>query len=113
MVTHIIFGSYCAAGLVICLTTIPLIRGRVGPNNFYGIRTKASRQNDAAWYHINKVGGTYLLVAGLMMSVLSALVYPLSDLLGDEKGALVASAIPLAPLALAVIALCKLKVPSL
>jgi len=43
-----------SAGLLIGLLCIPLARGKIGPNLFYGIRTRAAFASKENWYRINK-----------------------------------------------------------
>ncbi|MCC6994146.1 MAG: SdpI family protein [Deltaproteobacteria bacterium] len=56
---------FIAAGLLFILISIPLILGKVGPNNFYGFRTKKTMADRKIWFAANKVMGIDLVVAGL------------------------------------------------
>lgn len=55
------------SGLLIFLLAIPLIRRRVPPNAFYGVRTKAAFTSESDWYRINAIGGRYLAMSGLVI----------------------------------------------
>jgi uncharacterized membrane protein len=48
---------YAFIGAVVLGVSIPLIRERVGMNNYYGIRFPAAFESDEAWYRINRHGG--------------------------------------------------------
>src|SRR4030095_15419198 len=56
-------------GVLICALAIPLVLRRVPPNGIYGIRTKASFASESDWYRINSIGGRYLAVSGLIISM--------------------------------------------
>lgn len=57
------------AGLLMALLSLPLIAGLVPPNHGYGFRTAATLANPEVWYRANRIGGGYLLVAGLAIIV--------------------------------------------
>lgn len=54
--------SWTVAGLLCAGLAVPLVRGRVGRNAFYGVRFPQSFQSDDAWFAINRFGGKRLLV---------------------------------------------------
>src|SRR4051812_28405941 len=54
--------SWTLAGLLCIGLAIPLVRGRVGRNSFYGVRFPQSFQSDDAWFAINRFGGKRLMV---------------------------------------------------
>ena len=54
--------SWTVAGLLCIGLSIPLVRGRIGRNGFYGVRFPESFQSDEAWYAINRFGGKRLIV---------------------------------------------------
>jgi hypothetical protein len=37
--------------------SLPLAWGMVEPNSWYGIRIPASRESEATWYEVNRLGG--------------------------------------------------------
>jgi uncharacterized membrane protein len=59
-------------GLVLAVLAIPLIRGQVGMNYWYGVRVKRSYESEELWYKINRQGGKLLLVGGLIVAFLGA-----------------------------------------
>ena len=55
--------------MLIIALSIPLVRGRVGPNGLYGIRLPESFQSDDAWYAINRFGGKQLIVWAIPLTL--------------------------------------------
>jgi uncharacterized membrane protein len=51
---------------------IPLLKGRVGPNRYYGFRTAQTLKDSAVWYSTNRVCGFWLIVTGLVTASVSA-----------------------------------------
>ncbi len=67
----IIFGiSHIFLALVIALISIPLVRGEMPMNRWYGIRFKKSFESDENWYRINKYGGRQLLIWSAVLAIL-------------------------------------------
>ena len=61
-VTNIIFGiMHIFTALIIIGISIPLVKGEISMNKFYGIRFKKSYDSDESWYKINKYGGQQLI----------------------------------------------------
>jgi len=46
----LIFALYLCVGGVLCLISLPLILGMVGPNPFYGLRVKRTLDDPDVWY---------------------------------------------------------------
>lgn len=62
----------CAlSGLLIALVSIPLIKGIVPPNVYYGYRTAKTLSSDSIWYKANKRAGLYLMAAGILVAIAS------------------------------------------
>jgi len=72
------------AGLLTMLVCRPLIRGRVRPNRFYGIRTPAAFRSDEDWYRINRLGGLMMFRWGIFILLvgLAGLLLPGMMLIG-------------------------------
>ncbi len=66
---HTLAIVYTGMGLLVIGLAIPLILRRVPPNSLYGVRTKASFASESDWYHINGIGGRYLVGSGLIILV--------------------------------------------
>jgi uncharacterized membrane protein len=54
--------SWILTGLILTGVSIPLARGQVRRNGFYGFRFPMSFQSDEAWFAINRFGGQRLIV---------------------------------------------------
>lgn len=61
------------AGIVIMLSSIPLIRRKVPMNFYYGVRIPAAFESDEHWYDINEYGGRLFLLWGVLIVLLSGL----------------------------------------
>ncbi|MBU1700863.1 MAG: SdpI family protein [Candidatus Eisenbacteria bacterium] len=61
-------------GLVIAALCIPLIRGRVPRNRFYGFRFPQSLESDANWFAINRFGGRRLFIWSIVFVILGAAI---------------------------------------
>lgn len=59
--------SWILAGILIVALAIPLVRGRIRRNHFYGVRLSQSFQSDDAWFAINRFGGQRLIICALPM----------------------------------------------
>ena len=59
---------FALVGVMFMGMSIPLIRGKVAPNHFYGFRTAKSLSNPKLWYEINRVSGGDLLLAGQLIT---------------------------------------------
>ena len=60
--------AFCGVGLLFIALSIPLIKGRVPPNAFYGFRTAKTLSDSKIWYEINRLSGIDLLIAGALIS---------------------------------------------
>ena len=49
-----LFIIYAGGGLLLALTSIPLIAGKVKPNPYYGFRAPSTLNNLETWYAVNK-----------------------------------------------------------
>ena len=53
-----------AVGLLFVGLGVPLLRGRVRPNSWYGCRTEKTLSDEKVWYAVNRVTGRDLVAAG-------------------------------------------------
>jgi hypothetical protein len=90
--------SFVFSGLLMAALALPLLRGSIGRNAWYGIRTPASMASDEAWYAINRQGARPLIFCGLATVVLSMSAYPLIDAFGPDIGSLAATGIAILPM---------------
>lgn len=61
--------SWTLAGLLCLAVSLPLVRGKVGRNAFYGVRIPQAFQSDEAWLEINRYGGKRLAIWSVPMVV--------------------------------------------
>jgi uncharacterized membrane protein len=61
------------AGFITALICWPLIKGKIGPNRFYGVRTPLAFSSEENWYKVNRYGGLLLFRASLFMVVLGVI----------------------------------------
>jgi uncharacterized membrane protein len=66
---------FAAVGLLFALLAVPLMRRRVPPNVFYGLRVPATFRDRSVWYDANAASGRDTLVFGVML-VAAAFVAP-------------------------------------
>jgi len=59
-----------AAGLVTAACGIPLARGRIRRNRWYGFRLPITLSDDRIWYPLNRTMGWFLIWIGLLASAL-------------------------------------------
>src|SRR5437868_14383031 len=64
-----------ASGLALAAAGLPLMRRRVPPNRWYGVRVPATLADERMWYAVNERSGRDLLVVGTTVAVV-ALVAP-------------------------------------
>lgn len=61
-VINLILGlSFIIAGAIFILISIPLLKGSIKMNDWYGMRIKKSFESDENWYKINKYGAQQLI----------------------------------------------------
>ncbi len=55
------------AGLLIIAVCIPLLKGKVKMNRWYGIRLKKSFESEENWYKINRYGAQRMIIWSLVI----------------------------------------------
>jgi uncharacterized membrane protein len=55
---------FVVVGIVFAAFGVPLMRGRVRPNFWYGCRTHKTLSDEKVWYAVNRVTGRDLVIAG-------------------------------------------------
>ena len=53
--------GWTIAGAICILLAIPLVRGQIGRNSFYGVRVRQAFESDEAWQAINRYGGKQMI----------------------------------------------------
>ncbi len=76
---------FVATSLLMVGLAIPLIRGRIKPNHWYGFRIPLTLNNPDIWYPANRYAGWLLLIYGLvLLGVSLALPFLLNGLPEEE-----------------------------
>jgi uncharacterized membrane protein len=71
---------YLISGAILIGVSIPLIKGRVAPNAFYGFRIKDTLQDPKTWYATNTYSGKWLLATGLIFTATCILTYYIPEI---------------------------------
>ncbi len=61
-------------GILFIALGIPLFRGRVPPNSWYGFRTRKTLSDEKIWYAVNRVAGKDMILAGAVVIVSSSIL---------------------------------------
>jgi uncharacterized membrane protein len=56
---------FVGVGIVFVALGVPLLRGRVRPNFWYGCRTRKTLSDERIWYAVNRVTGRDMIVGGV------------------------------------------------
>lgn len=70
-------ATFAGVGLLLILLSIPLLRRRVPPNSWYGLRVAATFADERVWYEANAHGARDLMLVGGLQIVLAVLLLPL------------------------------------
>ena len=62
---------FVATSILIIGLAVPMIRGMIKPNHWYGFRTSLTLGNPDIWYPANRYAGWLLLIYGLALLVVS------------------------------------------
>jgi len=66
---------FAAVGFLFIALGIPLFRGQVKPNDWYGCRTTRTMSNERIWYVVNRVTGRDMIAAGIAVLIGSFVVF--------------------------------------
>ena len=66
---------FTAVGFIYMALGIPLFRGHVKPNNWYGCRTTKTLSDERTWYAVNRVTGRDLIATGIPVLISSFIVF--------------------------------------
>ena len=59
--------TFILTGLLLIAISIPLVKGYIKMNSFYGMRIKKAFESDENWYKINKYGGKRLIFWSIVL----------------------------------------------
>ena len=75
-VSCVLLVLFVSVGLLLIMLAIPLIRRRVPPNDWYGVRIAATFADEWVWYEANARSGRDLLILGIVQMAV-AVLFPL------------------------------------
>ena len=90
-------------GLLLAGLAVPLIRGRVPRNPWYGFRVPKTLASDEVWYAANRFMGRDLLGCGAVIAVGSVLLAAVASQLTVDGIAYIGLAYTLVPIAIMVV----------
>jgi hypothetical protein len=61
--------SETLGGLLLIALSVPLLRGKIKRNPFYGVRLRQSMQSDEAWYAINRYWAKRMIAWGIPLVI--------------------------------------------
>ena len=67
-------AQFALVGLLFVGISIPLIKGKVPPNYFYGFRTAKTLSDPRIWYEANRISGQDLCIAGIFIAIASLIM---------------------------------------
>jgi hypothetical protein len=76
---------FVGTSLLMVGLAIPLIRGQIKPNHWYGFRIPLTLSNPGIWYPANRYAGWLLLIYGLVLLVVSLVIPLLLSGLPEEE----------------------------
>ncbi len=71
---QILMVMYAVMGLVVAGLGIPLAQRKIKPNSLYGVRLGRTMTDEKVWYAVNAYVGRWLLVLGLLTTVVALLL---------------------------------------
>jgi uncharacterized membrane protein len=80
---------FAAVGFLFIALGIPLFRGQVKPNSWYGCRTTKTLSDEKIWYVVNRVTGRDMIAAGIAVLISSLVVFVLRGQMNSDFAATV------------------------
>ncbi|HVT80829.1 MAG TPA: SdpI family protein [Phycisphaerae bacterium] len=65
---NLVIIVHLVAAILGTVAAVPLIRGKVKMNPWYGVRIPAAFESEARWYEINRYGGRLILAWGVVIA---------------------------------------------
>ena len=66
---------YFGVGFLFVGISLPLIKRKIKPNNWYGVRLPQTMKNAEVWYEDNVISGRHLFFFGLAICFLTIILY--------------------------------------
>lgn len=75
MAPHTVLGLFhISISIIICISCIPLTKGKVPLNYLYGIRTAKALESEENWYKINKYGARQFIIWSIPLALIGIAV---------------------------------------
>ncbi|MBS1792478.1 MAG: SdpI family protein [Acidobacteria bacterium] len=68
-------------GLLVTALAIPLAKGKINRNQWYGFRTPRTLSSDEIWFPANRLAGGNMIVAGVLVMITAVTLFFLKGLL--------------------------------
>jgi uncharacterized membrane protein len=94
---------FSGVGVLFIALGIPLFRGRVRPNAWYGCRTTKTLSDEKIWYAVNRVTGRDMIAAGIAALLGSLVVFLIRGYMNSNIAAAVLLTILLLGVAMMVV----------
>lgn len=85
--------AFLAVGILYIGLGIPLVRGRVAPNCWYGCRTKKTLSDQRIWYAVNRITGRDLIIGGIALVIASLSILLFGQTLDPNHAAMILLAV--------------------
>lgn len=66
---------YVASGALLCVISIPLIRRRIPPNHWYGLRLPRTLSDPEVWYEANAYAARRFFAVGVIFLIYAVVGY--------------------------------------
>ena len=66
---------YVVFGLLLIVLAIPMLRGKVPPNPWYGFRVPGTLSDPTRWYKANRYAARWLLLTGVITAAAAIALY--------------------------------------
>lgn len=84
---------FSLVGLLYIGLGIPLYRGRVPPNFWYGCRTQKTLSDEKIWYAVNRVTGRDLIIGGIILIGSSVVIFAFGGRINPDYATLILLAV--------------------
>ncbi len=74
---------FILTGLLFIVLAVPMIRGKMKPNAWYGFRLPLTQKSDEIWYPANVYAGKWLVVMGVLLMAAAVLLPALFEMSVD------------------------------
>jgi len=70
-----LLGVNVGVALLLVVLSLPMARGAVGPNRWYGLRCRETLEDEEIWYAVNTYFGRRMVAIGLQVAVAAVVLY--------------------------------------